>query len=386
MRTLAVRLALGCLVASLARLAGGVTIDHSSIPVATNAPQAVMVKVGMLRWFFTHASVGGNMTTGMNVLRQSDTNRYRLVIYNYDGDNSDSAYHGGVATAGSEGGDDYRAANPPATSNGTIYECMRGNPTWDNKVVCFSNSLAVSGWRFPRVNVAMDKFCWIDPDANPATYCASMNALEGRFPETLLVYATMPLTTETAGSENDSRNAFNRYVRSYCQTNGKWLLDVADVVAWTTNGVQSTYVSGAVTNQRMVSTYALDAGGGDFHLNATGRRQTALAWYALAASLFQQDRDADGMSDGDELLAGTRPTDAASRLSFTAARPDGLGLVLRWTSSSNRSYVIQAASNLTTGATWTNVTAGIAATAPQNTYTASVGSASALFFRATVQQ
>jgi hypothetical protein len=366
--------------------APAVTIDHSSIAGVTNTPQAVMDKVGLLRWFFTHASVGGNIITGMNVLRASDTNRYRLAIYNYDGDNSDWAYHGGIETSGGEGGPDYSAAAPPAASNGVIYECQRGNPAWDNKIVCFSNSVALAGWRFPAVNVVMDKFCWIDPYADPAVYCAVMSALEAAYPETLFVYLTMPLTTETAGSENDDRNDFNRAVRSHCAAGNKWLLDVADVEAWSTNGVPSTYVSGIATNQRMVSAYAVNAPGGDYHLNALGRRQTALAWYALAAALFRQDRDGDGAPDGDELLAGTRPTETASHFRFTAGTGGGAGLVLAWTSSSNRQYSLQTTSNLTPVAGWTNVAAGIAATPPQNSYTVHVGAAQALIYRATVSQ
>ena len=378
-------LAVGCFLGAAARLTVAASIDHSAIAGVTNTPQAVMNKVGILRWFFSHASVGGNMITGMNVLRQTDTNRYRLTIYNYDGDNSDGAYHGGIETIGTEGEADFSAALAPATSNGLIYECLRGNPAWDNKIVCFSNSVALSGWRFPAVNVAMNKFCWIDPDASPSEYCAAMSAIEAAYPETLFVYLTMPLTTETDGSDNDARNAFNRYVRSYCTAGNKWLLDLADVEAWSTNGVQDTYVSGSTTNQRMVSAYAVNAGDGNYHLNASGRRQAALAWYALATALFRQDSDGDGMTDGDEMIAGTRPKEASSLFRFTAGAGGGSNLVLAWTSSSNRQYAIQASTNLVTGA-WTNVAANIAARPPQNSYTSSVGAVKTIFYRATVWQ
>jgi hypothetical protein len=291
-------------------------INHVNGSTATNAPLTIMKKIGLLRWFFTHASVGGNITTGLNVLHESDTNRYLFRIHNYDGDNSDWAYHGGVATAGSAGSPSYRAAASPAsTSNGVVYECMRGNPDWSNKIACFSNSVVTSGWRFPKVNVVMDKFCWIDPYANPTNYCATMNSLEGRYPETLFVYMTIPLSG-LSHDQNDERNAFNRYVRDYCAANNRYLLDAADLEAWDTNGVQQTYVSGGVTNQKMSFHYSLDTGG-DWHLNATGRRRIALAWYSLAAALFAIDRDHDGTCDGDELIAGTQPANPASRFMIT---------------------------------------------------------------------
>lgn len=376
-----------CLLAGLSSLTThAVTIDHSAIPGVTNLPSSIMEKVGTLRWFFSHASVGGNMITGMNVLHESDTNRYRLAIYNYDGDNSDGAYHGGIGTTGSEGGSDYSAEPPPATTNGMIYECQRSNPQWDNKVICFSNSVTLAGWRYPRVNVSMDKFCWIDPDANPTQYCATVQALAARYPETLFVFLTMPLTTETAYSDNDARNIFNRYVRSYCTSHNKWLLDIADVEAWTTNGVQNTYLLGSVTNQRMANVYAQNAGGGDFHLTALGRRQAALAWYALAGALFQRDSDGDSMTDGDEMIAGTQAESASSRFVLTGSTHGSTNHIFTWTSASNRFYSIQATTNLASGTAWTNLATNLQATPPVNRYTTGVTSARSRYYRTAVQQ
>ena len=300
---------------------GSLVIGHAALSTATNPPADRVAWLVQLRWFFTHASVGGNLVTGLNVLHEANPVNYPIRIYAYDGDDGDGAYHGGVATQGTEGAADYRAAADPAdVASGYVYECQRGNPGWQNKLTCFSNSVVQSGWRYPRVHVALDKFCWIDPDADPAVYCARMSALEARFPQTLFVYVTMPLTTEGAGSENDQRNAFNRYVRNHCLLSGKWLLDLADIEAWTAAGAQQTYVSGGATNQRMVAAYAQDAGSGDFHLNATGRRRAALGWYALGLALFDVDRDSDGAKDGAELLAGTCPTnaeDVAASLDFS---------------------------------------------------------------------
>ena len=79
--------------------AGSTVIGHASLASATNPPAAISAKVGQLRWFFTHASVGGNLVTGMNVLHTENSTRYPLQIYGYDGDNGDSAYHGAVGTA-----------------------------------------------------------------------------------------------------------------------------------------------------------------------------------------------------------------------------------------------------------------------------------------------
>ena len=370
-----------------AGMAGSTVIGHASLAAATNPPAAVSAKVGKLRWFFTHASVGGNLVTGMNVLHAENGARYPLQIYGYDGDDGDGAYHGAVGTAGSEGGADYRAAADPAsTSNGFVYESMRGNPDWANKLVCFSNSVVASGWRFPKVNVVMDKFCWIDPYADPDEYCAMMSGLEARYPQTLFVYVTMPLTTETAGSENDLRNVFNRAVREHCATEGKWLLDLADIEAWTEAGVEQTYVSEGETNQLLTADYATGPEWGDYHLNAAGRRRGALGWHALAQALFQTDRDGDGASDGDELIAGTAPADGGDRLQLVFdPATSATQQVVRWTGASNRWYAIQESPTLMTGAVWSNRATNLPASGTLNVHTLALPEAWS-FLRLTVEQ
>jgi hypothetical protein len=375
-------------VACLSGLAGlparGATINHANFSDCTNTALSVMSKVGQLRWFFTHASVGGNIITGMNVLHESDTNRYRLTIYNYDGNNNDDSYHGGVATADS--GPNYRAsASPALTANGIVYECNRGNPDWDNKLVCFSNSVIVSGWRFPKINVAMDKFCWIDPDADSTNYCTLISQLEIRYPETLFIYLTMPLSGDDSG-HNDKRNSFNRYVRSFCSSNNRHLLDVADLEAWNLAGVQQTYLSGGVTNQKMSFDYSMDTGG-DWHLNVTGRRRMALAWYSLAAALFAGDRDSDGSSDGDELLAGTEPANANSMLEVHIApqafADSGSDMVLTWAASTSRYYSVQRAVELAGSPAWSN---RLADSLGASAFTDAVGAAPQQFYRLSARQ
>ena len=376
---------LGLLAAGMAR--ADTVIDHAALAAATNPPAGLSAKVGQLRWFFTHASVGGNLVTGLNGLHEEDAVRFPLHIYGYDGNNGDGDYHGAVGTEGSEGGADYRAAADPAVAtNGFVYECMRGNPDWRNKLTCFSNSVVQSGWRFPKVNVVLDKFCWIDPYADPAEYCAMMDGLEQRFPETLFVYMTIPLTTETAGSENDGRNDFNRHVRAYCRTEGKWLLDLADIEAWSESGVQQTYAADGETNQLMVAAYAVGPEWGDYHLNATGRRRAGLGWYALALALFETDRDADGICDGEELIAGTAPADAGNRLTLAFDPATGVDQqVVRWTGASNRWYAIQEATSLVAGVVWSNRAEHLAASGTLNVHTVAVADGWS-FLRLAVEQ
>ena len=253
-------------------------IGHQQVDPVPTLPQATMDAIGQQTWLFTHASVGGNMIDGMNALHAGNATRYKLLIA-WVGDNGSRAY------------------DPPAsTVPGTIYDCNRGNPGWQAKVTYFDNSVRTSGWHRPAVVAALDKLCYIDQAANAVTYLNSMAALEASYPATRFVYATMPLMT-SSDSDNVLRNQYNTAVRAYCTSNGRLLLDIADIEAYDPNGVQYTFVSGGQTYQRMYPGYSSDGG----HLSATGSQRVALGWYAAAAALVPSGPcgDLDGNSHTD---------------------------------------------------------------------------------------
>jgi len=241
-----------------------VIVDHTFVDGVASYPQALMDAVGTQRWFFSHASVGGNMRAGLDALHSSNTSRYQWVT-------ASVTYNSG----------ELRAANPPVpTLAGRVYCCSRGNPGWSSKLIIFSNSVAFSGWHVPAADAVMDKLCYIDQTANPSNYLALMSALEAAYPATRLVYITMPLMTGT-DADNALRNAYNRCVRQHCADYGKLLFDLADIEAHDTNGTEQTFVYAGVTNQRLWSAYSDDGG----HLNALGQQRAALGWYATGAQI-----------------------------------------------------------------------------------------------------
>jgi len=268
-----------CLLALLGVSAAGARIvDHSDVDAVATLSQCVMDGIGTQRWFFTHASVGGNLIEGLADLHASDAVRYQLD----------------VAWIGYDGGSS-RAAPPPApTVAGTVYECDRGNPGWQSKLEVFDDSVRLAGWRLAAVDVAMDKLCFIDQDANAAAYLASMDALAASYPSTTFVYTTMPLTVDEDAS-NVLRNLFNREVRLHALATGALLFDLADMEAHDPAGAEQTFESAGQTYQKLYAGYTNDGG----HLDAElGHRRAARGWYATAAVLSPCLLFGDGFESG----------------------------------------------------------------------------------------
>ncbi len=270
---------------AIAAPAAAQIVDHGAIDAVASYPQSVMDAIGQQRWLFTHASVGGNIISGMESLHSSDPTRYQL-------DPVSVSYLSG----------EERVEDPPEpTVAGTIYECQRGNPGWSAKFQIFDNSVRTSGWHLPAVDAAMDKLCYIDQNADAATYLQTMQDLEDDYPTTRFVYTTMPLTT-AEDSNNILRNRYNAAVRQFCRDNGKLLFDIADMEAHRPDGTAVTFTSGGETYQKLYADYSSDGG----HLNSDGSIRIATGWYAVARELVggtgvPGDLDQDGDADAGDL-------------------------------------------------------------------------------------
>jgi hypothetical protein len=271
-------------VALAAAPAVAVVVDHADVDAVALLPQSTMDAIGQQKWFFSHASVGGNIAQGMADLHAANPTRYQLVV-------TSVAYSDSLQ----------RASNPPSpTVNGRIYECNRGNPGWSAKLTIFDNSVKLAGWHDSAVNVTMDKFCYIDQTASATSYLNKMTALEAAYPNTVFVYITMPLMTG-ADADNILRNQYNTSVRSFCISNNKLLYDLADMEAHDPTGNEYTFISGGNTYQKLYDGYSSDGG----HLNTTGCQRIATGWYAVAAVIATPyapgDLNGSGLVDQDDL-------------------------------------------------------------------------------------
>jgi hypothetical protein len=244
--------------------ASATIVGHLDADAVAALPQSVMDGIGDQRWLFTHASVGANMIEGMQALHSENPGRYQLVF----------------ATAG-----DWSQVYPPppVTIPGTVYDGARGNPGWAAKFQIFDDAVRDLGWRSPTVDIAMDKLCYIDTDANVNVYLATIVALENDFPATRFVYMTMPLQSgENMNWANILATNYNNAVRSHCAGSNRTLLDIADIESHDPSGNHATFLYDGRTYERMYIGYTTDGG----HLNSLGCRRVALGWYAAAGAIF----------------------------------------------------------------------------------------------------
>jgi hypothetical protein len=71
------------------------------------------------------------------------------------------------------------------------------------------------------------------------------------------------------------------------------------------------------------------------------------------------DYDGDGMSNLQEYLAGTDPTNSASALRITSILPEGNDILMTWSAVTNKTYVVQVATNSSDGS-YTNAFSDLA--------------------------
>jgi autotransporter-associated beta strand protein len=149
-----------------------------------------------------------------------------------------------------------------------------------------------------------------------------------------------------------------------------------------TQGVVSQYVFVAVTNDR-----SLDA----VFAEQLATNSTPLWWLANygysngfdTAALV--DADHDGMTNWQEYIAGTDPTNGGSVLvvsNFVSSAPGQV--VLQWPSVADRVYAVERATNLNNG--FSALATNLAARTPMNSYTDVVDQAGALFYRIRVER
>ncbi len=171
------------------------------------------------------------------------------------------------------------------------------------------------------------------------------------------------------------------------------------VLAPTGSGAVDLRVQSGITNATSSANYTAPIWGNGLSATSSVARftfqsltvfHTWLASYGLPSdgSADYLDSDGDGLNNWQEYLAGTIPTNGASSFKFTSSQMlSTTQVVLRWSSTSNRLYDVQRATNLAAGASAFVPVPGatnLAGTPPQNTWTDSITRPS--FYRLSVHQ
>lgn len=106
--------------------------------------------------------------------------------------------------------------------------------------------------------------------------------------------------------------------------------------------------------------------------------------YFYGAGAPGEDSDGDKLSNFDEYLAGTDPTDPVSCLRCLTADPlPSAGFRLTWSSEPGRLYRVERSQSLTTG--FAPIATGLAATPPENLYVDSAPPAGPAFYRVVLE-
>lgn len=205
--------------------------DHTTVN-ADEMSVADLDAARALRMSLSHASVGGNIWSGLTALADAD-----------------QAY-----------------AFPNWTDNN------RGNPGWEAKIAEFESWVAAHADEY---DVFQNKFCYIDQAATFEAYRDSMVSLAADYSDKIFVWWTMPIMTD--GSDNALRSAFNEQVRSYCEANDLPLYDIADIESHTVAG-EAVVVDGV---EAMDPQQSSDGG----HLLELGASRAAHAQWLLMSQL-----------------------------------------------------------------------------------------------------
>lgn len=238
-----------------------IIIDHTNWDWYNNQSSDVFENILRLKIFFAHASIGNNMIDGIKALHDFDAAKYPLIAVKEDG------------------------TPPEKTIDGYLYEYYRGNPCWTEKLNIYK-TYTVNGWRYPAINISMNKLCAIDEEAIWETYLDSMLAIEAAYPDTIFVYFTIPYFTNTRDSySNTLSNIFNNKLRSWiARQNNKVLFDIADIEAWSPTGVHQTFADNGIIYETLYDGFTDDG----IHLNASASQRVATGLYSLFGKIISR--------------------------------------------------------------------------------------------------
>jgi len=247
----------------------------SETPVIdVNLFNSAIEKISNKKIYFGHQSVGNNIVSGITDLLSTQYTEKFVIL---DSQNTD----------------DY--INSMFGHSRVGYNT---NPM--SKIIGFSNF--IDNLRFWKPDVATFKFCYVDIKSNTNVnelfdqYSARMAVLKEKYPGTLFLHTTVPLTTVQSGlkanikkligkpiggfRDNIARNKYNDLLRNK-YLNKEPIFDLALIESTLPDGTRSKFEVDGTTYYSLAAEYASDGR----HLNVSGRKQVASKFIELLAEL-----------------------------------------------------------------------------------------------------
>jgi hypothetical protein len=250
-------------------------IDHTSVEVFETIPDEYIEAASQLSLLFRHASVGANISQGLDCLMNKTQPRPHFCDQGIPNDQIlyDPKYNRDQWV--------FEFHQPPPAQN----------PGWYNKVSLFieridsldsTESYGFTGFKFGYVDAIPgseieDQF-FNDPNSMYPTI-KDLEDLEARHPEMRFVYWTLALG-RAIGSEESDR--FNQQLRAYANDHDKILMDIADIESHTPDGAPC-FDNAGQGREAICDEYTDEVNAG--HLNALGNQRLAKAMWVLMARL-----------------------------------------------------------------------------------------------------
>jgi len=239
-----------------ARVSQAMVMDHRAVDLFNEIPNVAIASAAELRLMYRHASVGENISFGLNCLRGNFPDRRptacsTLHDLKYNRDNWSFQF--------------------------------RGNPGWIEKVDDFIVQTELQIEKFDVFTFSLGYIDGLDggtypiisePDNFRKLLFDKLEALEAAYPEKTFVLWTMPLAR--LGYANTQM--YNEMVRNYALENNQILFDIADIESHDPLGNKIMNEEGYDV---IYQGYTDESRAG--HLNTAGRERVAKAfWYLMA--------------------------------------------------------------------------------------------------------
>jgi hypothetical protein len=257
----------------------GLVIDHNSVNLFSQIPDNFIIAAREMRMLFRHASVGYNISRGLDCL------------WNYFPGEPDPNWRPPGCDRGLDPGQ--IVFDPKYDRSNWAFEyhlpLPNQNPGWWIKIDLFVDRIdnLAPGEAY---DVAGFKFGFVDQDPNhditehffvdspTYTNVTDLEALETRHPEITYMWWTMGLNKKA----QPIAEVFNEELRQYAAANNKILIDFADIVSHHPDGTPCYDLQGGTT-PALCDEYSDETLGG--HLNALGRQRMAKAIWVMMAQI-----------------------------------------------------------------------------------------------------